>query len=577
MDIRKAYYMATSHIHGNYNKLSKNPSKNNQSIADFFNALCLQKLYQRANSDEKEIKYDLLDVFLTSAGTLTSLEDLFEFMEVSCIPTSDQIDNFLYPICSNDDLYNLYNNKFGKGQESDISLSRAIFKNKEIYTILDSYIRFCSIDDANASLKLKQILEMLVSSDEDKIIEQFSKMIDKRPKGWYKKNSEKMLFECNEQRLGEYILKEDRYKEKLHTYSEKTKIKVSSEQRKADKLAELNAFKEKTKGIFSHIVGQREQLNLVMHALYRAQLGLNNINGPKASMLLTGPTGVGKTETAYAISESLYGQEPFVVDLSVYNGSHQLSTLIGSPPGYVGYTDKPTLLEYIKNHPKGGVLLFDEFDKANHQVLNIFMHMLDKGEIQSAKGDCYNVKNFIIITTSNITEKINKKIGFGDEKEEIKNIISSNAIGGVPPELIARFDVVTAYTPLTREDKIELARRQMTSICDKIKKVNDFLNVKVKYDDYVLGELADTVNDSMGIRELFRNISSVATKKLVEYIMQNDSFTNIQIYIKSEDNIEVSPLKSTKKPQTQKNYKHIKKIGPQIADDSDDFDIDMCK
>ena len=340
-----------------------------------------------------------------------------------------------------------------------------------------------------------------------------------------------------------------------------------------DKLEELYNFKNKTKGIFDNIVGQREQLNQIMQALYNAQLGLNNVDGPRASMLLTGPTGVGKTETAFAISKSLYEKEPFVIDLSVYRGDHQLSTLIGSPPGYVGYSDKPAFLEYLKkNADKGGVLLFDEFDKANPQVLNIFMHMLDKGEVQSAKGESYSVKNFIVITTSNISEKVSKHIGFDMQEESIKNTISSKAVGNVPPELIARFDLVIAYEHLSKEEKIELARRKMDIVCSKISNLKEFLNVKIKYDESVLEELALKVNESMGIRELFRDVNNLATKKLVEYIMTHDDFIDFGIYIKSLNEVIVKPIPKSKqsielKEKLEKRLTDAKSITMEIDKD----------
>ena len=288
-------------------------------------------------------------------------------------------------------------------------------------------------------------------------------------------------------------------------------------------------------------------------------------------MLLTGPTGVGKTETAFAISNSLFGKDPFVIDLSVYRGDHQLSTLIGSPPGYVGYNDKPAFLEYIKaNAGTGGVLLFDEFDKANPQVLNIFMHMLDKGEVQSAKGQSYSVKNFVVITTSNITEKINRHIGFGTEEESIKNTISSNAVGSVPPELIARFDLVIAYSQLSKEEKMELARRKMDIVCAKIGRLKDFLNVKIKYDEKVLEELANSVNESMGVRELFRDVNNLATKKLVEYIMEHDDFTDFAIYIRSLNDIVVKALPKTKKSEELKKAVEQKLLEQKLSAEKED-------
>ena len=117
----------------------------------------------------------------------------------------------------------------------------------------------------------------------------------------------------------------------------------------------------------------------------------------------------------------------------------------------------------------------------------------------------------------------------------------------MPPELIARFDLVLAYQTLSKEDKIELARRKMDIVCSKIKNLKEFLNVDIKYDESVLEELANSVNESMGIRELFRNVNNLATEKLVEYIMSNEYFTDFNIYIKSLNEVAIKPLPKTKK------------------------------
>lgn len=552
MDLRKAYYMTTGHIDGNYNKIGKRLYDKTQSIGDFFVNVILQRIVNRTENEIKNI--DTLDVFLASiVSTTDNFGEFFEFLEKNSKPAFEQIDDFLYPLYPASSLYEKYNKIYNKTPEKEEhSLLRELLKNKEIKTVLASYVNYLKIDNPQGASQLAYLVNILANAKPEILKDAMTQTFGKRGKDFIQSVYEAMLFSLKDEDLNVYTEKETKYKEELN------KLKLKEQQnpevlkkKKMDKLLELYRFKDKTKGIFDNIVGQREQLKQIMQVLYNAELGLNNPLGPKASMLLTGPTGVGKTETAYAIANSLFGDAPFVIDLSVYRGEHQLATLIGSPPGYVGYNDKPQMLEFIKNHPLGGVLLFDEFDKANKQVLNIFMHMLDKGEVQSAKGESYDIRNFIIITTSNISEKItkHKSIGFGatDEEEDIKNVISGQDINGVPPELIARFDLVLAYQTLSKEDKIELARRKMDIVCGKIKKLKEFLNVDVKYDEKVLEELADSVNETMGIRELFRNVNNLATEKLVEYIMSNEYFTDFNIYINSLNDVVIKPLPKTKK------------------------------
>lgn len=552
MDLRKAYYMTTGHIDGNYNKIGKRLYDKTQSIGDFFVNVILQRIVNRTENEIKNI--DTLDVFLASiVSTTDNFGEFFEFLKKNSKPAFEQIDDFLYPLYPASSLYEKYNKIYNKTPEKEEhSLLRELLKNKEIKTVLASYVNYLKIDNPQGASQLAYLINILANAKPEILKDAMTQTFGKRGKDFIQSVYEVMLFSLKDEDLNVYTEKETKYKEELN------KLKLKEQQnpevlkkKKMDKLLELYRFKDKTKGIFDNIVGQREQLKQIMQVLYNAELGLNNPLGPKASMLLTGPTGVGKTETAYAIANSLFGDSPFVIDLSVYRGEHQLSTLIGSPPGYVGYNDKPQMLEFIKNHPLGGVLLFDEFDKANKQVLNIFMHMLDKGEVQSAKGESYDIRNFIIITTSNISEKItkHKSIGFGatDEEEDIKNVISGQDINGVPPELIARFDLVLAYQTLSKKDKIELARRKMDIVCGKIKKLKEFLNVDVKYDEKVLEELADSVNETMGIRELFRNVNNLATEKLVEYIMSNEYFTDFNIYINSLNDVVIKPLPKTKK------------------------------
>lgn len=563
MDIRKAYYMTTNHIDGNYNRLSNKVYDKTQSIGEFLRNIMMQRIVTNAESAVKGM--DLLDVFIITLKINADVPDFLKFLSDNSKGEYEQIDNFLYPLKPNLSLYEKYNNKYKKENVSPQNhiFFRELFKNKEIDTVLNSYVRYLKHTKLKSSELVAYMIDAIKKADIDNLYTAIKATIGKKGVDYVQNLYEDIYFSLEEQDVDEYTLLENKYIEELEKIKvEKRNSPEEVKKRKMDKLIELYQFKEKTQGIFDNIVGQREQLKQIMQVLYNAHLGLNNPLGPKASILLSGPTGVGKTETAYAIANNLFDNDPFVIDLSVYRGSHQLATLIGSPPGYVGYDDKPLMLEFIKKHPEGGVLLFDEFDKANKDVLNIFMHMLDKGEVQSAKGESYDIRNFIVITTSNITEKVNAQhIGFGVEKEDIKNVISGNDFGSVPPELIARFDLVLAYQALSKEDKIELARRKMEIVCSKIKKLKEFLNVDIKYDKAVLEELANSVNDTMGIRELFRNVNNLATQKLVEYIMSNKYFTDFTINIKSLNEVEVKSL-----PRTQKRKEFSEELDKRLME-----------
>lgn len=542
MDIRKAYYMSTGHIDGYYPRLGQGSEL--QSFENFTANVVLQRIRLRAVGDKQDI--DILDCYLMLLKRVVS-ERINEYFETRRISkgTIDGIDKILFKCCPCENIYKKYSEKTGE-QANLASLQNffcTLFDEKDIDASIKVMCK--ALNESNNIIAANTIMEL--HSDPTKTFS-FESLGDFN-----------FGLECAELWLSIDTKYRIAYTDETENYSaelERELNEVATSKTKVapptDRLESIKKFKNQTKDIFKNIVGQRDQLSRIIKLLYNAELGLNNGGqGPKASMLLTGPTGVGKTETAYAISKALYGKDPFVVDLSVYHGEHQLSTLIGAPPGYVGYKDKPDLLSYIeKNAKTGGVLLFDEFDKTNEKVRNIFMNMLDKGEIQSAGGTNYSVKNFIIILTSNITEKIQGKIGFlGMDKEpqDVRNTIANTKVGNFPPELIARIDEVITYENLSLKDKIELARRKMNSICDTIKKSNEYLDINITYNDAVLTEIVKGANESMGIRELFRAVKKMATSKLVEYIMENDNFTSLDVYIDSLTNVVITKRAPTKR------------------------------
>ena len=511
MDIRKTYFLTTKHMVGNYNKIGKRLYSKTQSIGLFFENAIMQRICEVANNGAKKVTK--LDLFIFIIYKYGDINTFFAILESSKRPDFEQVDDFLYAIIPDHEMYRDFNEKYGRVVKAEKhSIFKELLKHPEIKIILNNYVRYLSLTNSEYADSVKNWMKILIGKngekiDDNNLITKNATVILSNMQKWY----EEIWFSLDERKIEAYDALDEEYTKRLSELKKKQSKTISLEKRRMDKLVDLYNFKSKTKGIFDNIVGQREQLNQIMQALYNAQLGLNNINGPRASMLLTGPTGVGKTETAFAISNNLYQKDPFVIDLSVYRGEHQLSTLIGSPPGYVGYNDKPAFLEYIKeNASTGGVLLFDEFDKANPQVLNIFMHMLDKGEVQSAKGQCYSVQ--------------------------------------------------------------KLAKRKMDIVCSKISNLKEFLNVKIKYDESVLEELANGVNESMGIRELFRDVNNLATKKLVEYIMTHDDFTDFAIYIKSLNNIIVKPIPKTKqsielKEKLEKRLTDAKSITMEIDKD----------
>lgn len=211
------------------------------------------------------------------------------------------------------------------------------------------------------------------------------------------------------------------------------------------------------------VVGQDEAISKVANAIRRSRAGIAEENRPIGSFIFLGPTGVGKTELAKALAEFLFSDEKALVrlDMSEYMERHSVSKIIGSPPGYVGYEEGGQLTEIVKHRPYS-VILFDEIEKAHHEVFNILLQILDNGRLTDAKGRTVNFKNTIIIMTSNIGSEFTKEmggIGFmgvdedtrekkeGDMKEKIRKSLERH----FRPEFLNRVDEVIIFSSLAPE------------------------------------------------------------------------------------------------------------------------------
>ncbi len=217
--------------------------------------------------------------------------------------------------------------------------------------------------------------------------------------------------------------------------------------------SERNKTLHLDKILHERVVGQDEAVELVTESIIRSKAGIKDPSKPIGSFLFLGPTGVGKTELAKALAESLFDNEQNIVriDMSEYMEKHSVARLIGAPPGYVGYEEGGQLTEAVRRKPYS-VVLFDEIEKAHPDVFNILLQVLDDGRITDAKGKTVDFKNTILIMTSNIgssylLEGIDED---GNIKPEAQDMVMNDLKNHFRPEFLNRLDETIMFKPLTK-------------------------------------------------------------------------------------------------------------------------------
>ena len=220
------------------------------------------------------------------------------------------------------------------------------------------------------------------------------------------------------------------------------------------------------------VIGQDDAIKAVSDAVRRSRAGLNDPRRPIGSFIFLGTTGVGKTELAKALAEYLFDDEDMMtrIDMSEYMEKHSVSRLVGAPPGYVGYEEGGQLTEAVRRKPYS-VVLFDEIEKANPDVFNILLQVLDDGRLTDNKGRFINFKNTIIIMTSNEGSNIirenfaNMKEGEREEviyktKQDVMDLLKMK----IRPEFLNRIDEIVMFTPLDKKEIQEIVDLQVKGV-----------------------------------------------------------------------------------------------------------------
>ncbi len=219
--------------------------------------------------------------------------------------------------------------------------------------------------------------------------------------------------------------------------------------------------------LHKRVIGQDEAVEAVSQAILRARAGLKDEHRPIGSFIFLGPTGVGKTELAKALSEALFDSERNMIriDMSEYMEKHSVSRLVGAPPGYVGYDEGGQLTEAVRRKPYS-VILFDEIEKAHPDVFNILLQLLDDGRLTDNQGRTVDFKNTIVIMTSNIgsaylTENIRED---GTVTDSVKDSVTEEMKAHFRPEFINRIDDIIVFSPLTEDQISEIIDLSMKDI-----------------------------------------------------------------------------------------------------------------
>ena len=280
------------------------------------------------------------------------------------------------------------------------------------------------------------------------------------------------------------------------------------------------------------VVGQQEAVEAVSKAIRRARAGLKDPKRPIGSFLFLGPTGVGKTELAKALSEALFGTEDAIIrfDMSEYMEKYAVSRMVGAPPGYVGYEEGGQLTDAVRRKPYS-IILLDEIEKAHPNVFNVLLQVLDDGRLTDGKGRTVDFRNTVIIMTSNAGANLLKKsapalgfaVGSGDEKQEAEDAAKKRVLGEVrhifKPEFLNRIDELIVFHPLGREELSKIIDILLRDVRTRLAEKEIRLEVSPAAKNVLVEKGTDF---KYGARPLKRAIQKLIEDEIAEHLLARD-------------------------------------------------------
>ncbi|MEI6040291.1 MAG: ATP-dependent Clp protease ATP-binding subunit [Candidatus Berkelbacteria bacterium] len=311
------------------------------------------------------------------------------------------------------------------------------------------------------------------------------------------------------------------------------------------RLEEKEKFAHLAQNLSKKIVGQTEAVEMIAKSIQRSKTGLSDPNRPIGSFIFLGPTGVGKTELARVLADELFGSRRHLIkiDMSEFMEHHNVSRLVGAPPGYVGFEEAGKLTEEVRQKPYS-IILFDEIEKADREVFNLLLQILEDGELTDARGRKVNFRNTIIIMTSNIgMQELNRQaaIGFNNSDENkaendyeaMKENVLKKLKDSFRPEFLNRLDKILVFKPLTKENIESIAALQLQDLAGRLKKQG----ISIKFNDSVVKHIAQKgYEPEFGARPIRRMIVDLIETPLAEALMINKFVLgdNVQITLKND-------------------------------------------
>lgn len=298
--------------------------------------------------------------------------------------------------------------------------------------------------------------------------------------------------------------------------------------------------------LHKRVIGQEEAVHAVAKAIRRARAGMKDPRRPIGSFLFLGSTGVGKTELAKALAECLFGSDKSLIrfDMSEYMEKHEVSRLVGAPPGYVGYEEGGQLTDQVRRNPYS-VILFDEVEKAHADFFNILLQVLDDGRLTDGQGRTVDFTNCVIIMTSNLgsmhLKDQMKQLGFrtdeGKEKAEAdfdktKKIILSDVKRAFRPEFINRIDEIIVFHPLSADNLKSIVKLLLAKVQKKLDQFHIRMDLTEKAEDHLIANGSDF---EYGARPLKRTIQKEIEDPIAELVLQGAFKDKTVLHVELDD------------------------------------------